>query len=48
MVKTSSRAKGPGDGAPWYCRYSVHKPSEITFSQLWDKLSHNKAENELQ
>ncbi|KAF8912105.1 hypothetical protein CPB84DRAFT_1742733 [Gymnopilus junonius] len=48
VVKTSSRGKLPGDGAPWHCRTSVHKPDEITFNQLWDKLSNNKAENELQ
>lgn len=48
VVHTSSRGKLPGDGASWYCRTSEHKPSEITFDQLWDKLSHDKAENELQ
>ncbi|KJA14821.1 hypothetical protein HYPSUDRAFT_149884 [Hypholoma sublateritium FD-334 SS-4] len=48
VVHTSSRGKLTGDGAPWYCRTSEHKPSEITFDQLWDKLSHDKAENELQ
>ncbi|KDR73646.1 hypothetical protein GALMADRAFT_251422 [Galerina marginata CBS 339.88] len=47
-VKTSYRGKLPGDGAPWHCRSSVHKPDEITFDQLWEKLSNNKAENELQ
>ncbi|KAH9484375.1 hypothetical protein JR316_0003856 [Psilocybe cubensis] len=48
VVKTSTRGKLAGDGAPWHCRYSVHKPDEITFDQLWEKLSRNKAENELQ
>ncbi|KAF4614652.1 hypothetical protein D9613_002623 [Agrocybe pediades] len=47
-VHTSYRGKLPGDGAPWYCRISEHKPEEITFDQLWEKLSKNKAENELQ
>ncbi|KAF9053023.1 hypothetical protein BJ165DRAFT_1523761 [Panaeolus papilionaceus] len=47
-VKTCSRPKGPGDGAGWYCRISEHTKDEITFDQLWDKLSNNKAENELQ
>jgi hypothetical protein len=48
VVKTSYRPKLQGDGAPWHCRTSVHKPEEITFDQLWEKLSNNKAENELQ
>ncbi|KIM48728.1 hypothetical protein M413DRAFT_437901 [Hebeloma cylindrosporum] len=48
VVKTSSRGKLEGDGAPWHCRISVHSPTDITFDQLWDKLSRNKAENELQ
>ncbi|KAF8197522.1 hypothetical protein BJ912DRAFT_78170 [Pholiota molesta] len=48
IVHTSSRPKLAGDGAPWYCRFSEHKPSDITFDQLWDKIAHNKAENELQ
>ncbi|KAF5373727.1 hypothetical protein D9758_000720 [Tetrapyrgos nigripes] len=46
VVKTSSRAKGPGDGAPWHCRMSVHKPEEATFDQMWDKLGKNKPLNE--
>jgi hypothetical protein len=48
IVHTSSRPKLAGDGAPWFCRFSEHKPSDITFDQLWDKIAHNKAENELQ
>jgi len=48
VVKTSSRGKLQGDGAPWHCRISEHTPADITFHQLWDKLSYNKAENELQ
>ncbi|KAF8969642.1 hypothetical protein BDZ97DRAFT_211179 [Flammula alnicola] len=48
VVHTSSRPKLQGDGAPWHCRTSEHKPDELTFDQLWDKLSHDKAENELQ
>jgi len=47
-VKTSSRGKFQGDGAPWHCRISEHPPTDITFDQLWNKLSYNKAENELQ
>ena len=45
-VQTSYRAKEPGDGAPWYCRISEHTPKEVTFDQLWEKLSKNKAVNE--
>jgi len=48
VVKTSSRGKLQGDGAPWHCRISEHTSTDITFNQLWDKLSNNKAENELQ
>ncbi|KAJ7709747.1 hypothetical protein B0H17DRAFT_236440 [Mycena rosella] len=46
QVKTFSRAKGPGDGAPWHCRVSIHKPEEATFEQLWSKLGTNKAVHE--
>ena len=45
-VQTAYRAKGPGDGAPWYCRISEHTPKEATFDAFWDKLSKNKAVNE--
>ncbi|KAF9532228.1 hypothetical protein CPB83DRAFT_665682 [Crepidotus variabilis] len=45
-VKTCQRPKGPGDGAPWYCRHSEHMKEEITFNELWTKLSVNKAVNE--
>lgn len=48
VVKTYSRAKGPGDGAPWHCRVSVHKPDEATFDQMWSKLGHDKAKNEME
>ncbi|KAF8635509.1 hypothetical protein AX17_003899 [Amanita inopinata Kibby_2008] len=47
-VRTYHRTKGPGDGAPWYCRVSEHTPDEATFDQLWDKLGRNKATNEEQ
>ncbi|THU85648.1 hypothetical protein K435DRAFT_732142 [Dendrothele bispora CBS 962.96] len=47
-VKTLSRSKGPGDGAPWHCRVSEHKPDEATFDQLWDKLGKDKPINEKQ
>lgn len=43
-VKTSSRAKQPGDGAAWHARYSEHK--EATFDEFWDGLGRNKAVNE--
>ena len=45
-VQTSYRAKGPEDGAPWYCRISEHTPKEATFDIFWEKLSKNKAVNE--
>ncbi|KAJ3736085.1 hypothetical protein DFJ43DRAFT_1129719 [Lentinula guzmanii] len=48
VVKTHSRAKGPGDGAPWHCRISVHKPDEATFDQMWEKLGKDKPTNEMQ
>uniref|UniRef100_A0A0W0FLB0 DUF3074 domain-containing protein n=1 Tax=Moniliophthora roreri TaxID=221103 RepID=A0A0W0FLB0_MONRR len=48
VVKTSSRPKQAGDGAPWHCRVSEHGPKDGTFDQFWDKLGRNKAENEQQ
>ncbi|KAF5389945.1 hypothetical protein D9757_003627 [Collybiopsis confluens] len=48
VVKTYSQGKNPGDGAPWHCRVSVHKPDEATFEQMWDKLGKDKAKNEMQ
>ncbi|KAK0228741.1 hypothetical protein IW262DRAFT_638051 [Armillaria fumosa] len=45
-VKTYSRGKEAGDGAPWHCRVSEHPPAEATFDQMWAKLGTNKAENE--
>ncbi|KAK0483826.1 hypothetical protein IW261DRAFT_1465286 [Armillaria novae-zelandiae] len=45
-VKTYSRSKEAGDGAPWHYRVSEHPPSEATFDQMWAKLGTNKAENE--
>ncbi|CAA7270914.1 unnamed protein product [Cyclocybe aegerita] len=47
-VKTCHRPKRPEDGAPWHCRVSEHKPEEIGFDALWDKLGKNKARNEMQ
>ncbi|OCH93405.1 hypothetical protein OBBRIDRAFT_790279 [Obba rivulosa] len=47
-VKTSSRPKGPSDGAPWHCRVSEHTAEDATFDEFWSKLGHNKAENEMQ
>ncbi|OJT09113.1 hypothetical protein TRAPUB_14440 [Trametes pubescens] len=47
-VKTSSRSKGPKDGAGWYCRVSEHAKEDATFEQFWSKLGQNKAENEMQ
>ncbi|KAH7926625.1 hypothetical protein BV22DRAFT_1032623 [Leucogyrophana mollusca] len=45
-VQTYSRAKGPGDGAPWHCRVSKHTKDDATFDEFWSKLAVNKAENE--
>ncbi|KAG2077974.1 hypothetical protein BDR04DRAFT_1226796 [Suillus decipiens] len=45
-VQTLSRAKGPGDGAPWHCRVSKHTKEDATFDEFWSKLGVNKAENE--
>ncbi|KAK0451072.1 hypothetical protein EV421DRAFT_1209326 [Armillaria borealis] len=45
-VKTYSRGKEAGDGAPWHYRVSEHAPAEATFDQMWAKLGTNKAENE--
>jgi len=47
-VKTSSRPKGLGDGAPWHCRTSEHTAEDATFDEFWSKLGVNKAENEMQ
>lgn len=48
VVKTYYKAKAAGDGAPWHCRISVHKPDEVTFDQMWAKLGKDKAKNEMQ
>lgn len=45
-VQTLSRAKGPGDGAPWHCRVSNHTKKDATFDEFWSKIGTNKAENE--
>jgi len=45
-VQTYSRPKGPGDGAPWYCRVSEHTADEATFDEFWSKIGVNHAENE--
>lgn len=45
-VKTYSHPKGPGDGAPWYCRVSEHTSNEVDFDTLWRAISVNKAETE--
>lgn len=45
-VQTLSRAKGPGDGAPWHCRISEHTKEDATFDEFWSKIGVNKAENE--
>ncbi|KAG7447996.1 uncharacterized protein BT62DRAFT_891131 [Guyanagaster necrorhizus] len=45
-VKTYSRGKETGDGAPWHCRVSEHPPAEATFDQMWSKLGTDKAVNE--
>ncbi|KAH9930738.1 uncharacterized protein B0H18DRAFT_1145168 [Fomitopsis serialis] len=47
-VKTSSRPKGPQDGAPWHCRVSEHAPEDATFDEFWSKLGEDKANNEMQ
>ena len=48
VVKTSSRPKGPQDGAPWHCRVSEHAPEDATFDEFWSKLGEDKANNEMQ
>ncbi|KZT71301.1 hypothetical protein DAEQUDRAFT_124314 [Daedalea quercina L-15889] len=48
VVKTSSRPKGPQDGAPWHCRVSEHTPEDATFDEFWSKLGEDKANNEMQ
>ena len=45
-VRTYSRPKGPGDGAPWYCRVSEHTADEATFDEFWSKIGFDHAENE--
>jgi hypothetical protein len=45
-VRTFSRAKVPGDGAPWHYRVSDHAPSEATFDDFWDRLGKDKPEHE--
>ncbi|EPQ58285.1 hypothetical protein GLOTRDRAFT_110116 [Gloeophyllum trabeum ATCC 11539] len=45
-VKTYSRPKGPNDSAAWYCRVSEHTTEDATFDEFWDKLGHDKAQNE--
>ena len=45
-VQTYSKSKGPGDGAPWYCRVSEHTAAEATFDEFWSKIGLNHAENE--
>ncbi|KAK0239938.1 hypothetical protein EDD85DRAFT_920259 [Armillaria nabsnona] len=45
-VKTYSRGKEAGDGAPWHYRVSEHAPGQATFDQMWAKLGTNKPENE--
>lgn len=45
-VKTYSRGKEAGDGAPWHYRVSEHAPAQATFDQMWGKLGTNKPENE--
>ncbi|EPS93319.1 hypothetical protein FOMPIDRAFT_1136399 [Fomitopsis schrenkii] len=48
VVKTSSRPKGPQDGAPWHSRVSEHAPEDATFDEFWSKLGEDKANNEMQ
>jgi hypothetical protein len=45
-VQTYSRPKGPGDGAPWYCRVSEHTTAEATFDEFWSKIGSDHSENE--
>ncbi|KAG1891353.1 hypothetical protein F4604DRAFT_1876468 [Suillus subluteus] len=33
-VQALSRAKGPGDGAPWHCRISKHTTEDATFDEF--------------
>ena len=45
-VRTYSRPKGTGDGAPWHCRVSEHTAAEATFDEFWSKIGVNHSENE--
>ncbi|EIN07161.1 hypothetical protein PUNSTDRAFT_104692 [Punctularia strigosozonata HHB-11173 SS5] len=45
-VKTISRPKEAGDGAPWHGRISEHTREDATFDEFWSKLGVDKAENE--
>jgi hypothetical protein len=47
-VKTFSRGKVKGDGAPWHYRISEHASSQATFDAFWDRLGNDKAEHEKQ
>jgi len=45
-VQTLHEPNGSG-GLPWHCRVSEHSADEVTFDVMWEKLSTNKAVNEM-
>lgn len=46
VVRTYSKSKGPGDGAPWHARVSEHTAEDATFDEFWSKLGEDHAQNE--
>ena len=46
LVTTYRQPRGPGDGADWHCRYSVHGPEDATFDEMWNGLGVDKATKE--
>lgn len=46
VVRTYSKPKGPGDGAPWHARLSEHGAEDATFDEFWSKLGDDHASNE--
>lgn len=46
VVRTYSKPKGPGDGAPWHARISEHSAEDATFDEFWSKLGDDHASNE--
>jgi hypothetical protein len=46
VVRTFSRPKVDGDGAPWHYRVSEHAVTEATFDDFAEKLCKDKPENQ--